>query len=266
MLSVADEFDVQSQFIPTVERAGFVEDTIGRSPAAPFTPITPRRRRRPRAGHLRCVASRTSFRRPRIRRCLHAEHLDEVSDMMMVTITCRRRPEDVRSPIPHASETIAAEDVLHDLGALSMMSSDSQAMGRIGEVICRTWQTADKMKRQRGRCPARRPAATTSASAATSRSTRSTRRSRTASRARSLDRGRQAGGSRALEAGVLRRQAGAGDQGRLVAGAMMATATRRFRRPSQSSRGRCRGVRRRAASLQRPLRQPAGIHSARWPD
>jgi urease subunit alpha len=47
-------------------------------------------------------------------------------------------------------ETIAAEDVLHDLGALSMMSSDSQAMGRIGEVICRTWQTADKMKRQRG--------------------------------------------------------------------------------------------------------------------
>jgi len=47
-------------------------------------------------------------------------------------------------------ETIAAEDILHDLGALSMMSSDSQAMGRIGEVICRTWQTADKMKRQRG--------------------------------------------------------------------------------------------------------------------
>jgi urease subunit alpha len=48
-------------------------------------------------------------------------------------------------------ETIAAEDILHDLGALSMMSSDSQAMGRIGEVIIRTWQTADKMKRQRGR-------------------------------------------------------------------------------------------------------------------
>ena len=47
-------------------------------------------------------------------------------------------------------ETIAAEDVLHDLGAISIMSSDSQAMGRIGEVICRTWQTADKMKRQRG--------------------------------------------------------------------------------------------------------------------
>jgi urease subunit alpha len=48
-------------------------------------------------------------------------------------------------------ETIAAEDILHDLGALSMMSSDSQAMGRVGEVIIRTWQTADKMKQQRGR-------------------------------------------------------------------------------------------------------------------
>ncbi|MBV8444169.1 MAG: urease subunit alpha, partial [Hyphomicrobiales bacterium] len=50
-------------------------------------------------------------------------------------------------------ETIAAEDILHDLGALSMMSSDSQAMGRVGEVIIRTWQTADKMKRQRGALP-----------------------------------------------------------------------------------------------------------------
>ena len=50
-------------------------------------------------------------------------------------------------------ETIAAEDILHDLGALSMMSSDSQAMGRLGEVIIRTWQTADKMKKQRGSLP-----------------------------------------------------------------------------------------------------------------
>src|SRR5205823_10057443 len=48
-------------------------------------------------------------------------------------------------------ETIAAEDVLHDLGAISMMSSDSQAMGRVGEVICRTWQTADRMRAQRGK-------------------------------------------------------------------------------------------------------------------
>ena len=50
-------------------------------------------------------------------------------------------------------ETIAAEDILHDIGALSMMSSDCQAMGRLGEVIIRTWQTADKMKKQRGRLP-----------------------------------------------------------------------------------------------------------------
>ncbi len=54
---------------------------------------------------------------------------------------------------PDSRETIAAEDILHDLGAISMMSSDSQAMGRVGEVITRTWQTADKMKRQRGRLP-----------------------------------------------------------------------------------------------------------------
>jgi len=53
-------------------------------------------------------------------------------------------------------ETIAAEDILHDLGAFSMMSSDSQAMGRVGEVVIRTWQTADKMKRQRGRCGGQR--------------------------------------------------------------------------------------------------------------
>ena len=52
-----------------------------------------------------------------------------------------------------ARATIAAEDVLHDLGAISMISSDSQAMGRVGEVVTRTWQTADKMKRQRGALP-----------------------------------------------------------------------------------------------------------------
>src|SRR5258707_4347870 len=60
-------------------------------------------------------------------------------------------PEDVAFAESRIrAETIAAEDMLHDLGAISMMSSDSQAMGRIGEVIIRTWQTADKMKRQRG--------------------------------------------------------------------------------------------------------------------
>ena len=74
-------------------------------------------------------------------------------------------------------ETIAAEDILHDLGAFSMMSSDSQAMGRVGEVIIRTWQTAHKMKVQRGALAEDdRRATTTSASSATSPSTPSTRR------------------------------------------------------------------------------------------
>ena len=81
--------------------------------------------------------------------------LDEVLDMMMVTHHLSRSvPEDVAFADSRTRrETIAAEDVLHDLGAISIMSSDSQAMGRIGEVICRTWQTADKMKRQRGALP-----------------------------------------------------------------------------------------------------------------
>lgn len=81
--------------------------------------------------------------------------LDEHLDMLMV---CHHLdpglPEDVAFAESRIrGETIAAEDILHDLGAISMMSSDSQAMGRIGEVITRTWQTADKMKRQRGRLP-----------------------------------------------------------------------------------------------------------------
>ena len=60
-------------------------------------------------------------------------------------------PEDVAFAESRIrGETIAAEDILHDMGAISIMSSDSQAMGRVGEVVCRTWQTADKMKRQRG--------------------------------------------------------------------------------------------------------------------
>ena len=79
--------------------------------------------------------------------------LDEHLDMLMVCHHLDREiPEDVafaESRIRGA--TIAAEDVLHDLGAISMMSSDSQAMGRVGEVICRTWQTAHKMREQRGR-------------------------------------------------------------------------------------------------------------------
>jgi len=81
--------------------------------------------------------------------------LDEHLDMLMV---CHHLdpaiPEDVAFAESRIrGETIAAEDILHDLGAISMMSSDSQAMGRVGEVVTRTWQTADKMRRQRGRLP-----------------------------------------------------------------------------------------------------------------
>ena len=114
--------------------------------------------------------------------------LDEHLDMLMV---CHHLSPNVPEDVAFADsrirpETMAAEDVLHDLGAISMMSSDSQAMGRIGEVICRTWQTADKMKRQRGAAARRvggqrQPARP----AATSPSTRSTRRSPTASPATS---------------------------------------------------------------------------------
>ena len=81
--------------------------------------------------------------------------LDEHLDMLMV---CHHLDKNVPEDIAFADsrirpETIAAEDVLHDMGIFSMMSSDSQAMGRVGEVITRTWQTADKMKKQRGALP-----------------------------------------------------------------------------------------------------------------
>ena len=142
--------------------------------------------------------------------------IDEHLDMLMV---CHHLDPAIAEDVAFAEsrirrETIAAEDILHDLGAFSMMSSDSQAMGRVGEVISRTWQTAHKMKVQRGPLSRTRRATTTSASSATSRSTRSIRRSRRASRRRRLDGARQARGPRAVEAGVLRREAGADPQGR----------------------------------------------------
>src|ERR1700721_1024595 len=84
-----------------------------------------------------------------------ANTLDEHLDMLMV---CHHLDSSIPEDVAFAEsrirkETIAAEDILHDLGALSMMSSDSQAMGRVGEVIIRTWQTAHKMKTQRGALP-----------------------------------------------------------------------------------------------------------------
>ncbi len=81
--------------------------------------------------------------------------IDEHLDMLMV---CHHLDPDIQEDVAFAEsrirrETIAAEDILHDLGAFSMIASDSQAMGRVGEVICRTWQTAHKMKVQRGALP-----------------------------------------------------------------------------------------------------------------
>src|SRR5207302_2169202 len=101
-------------------------------------------------GEKNVMPSSTNPTRPYTRNTL-AEHLD----MLMVCHHLDPRiPEDVAFAESRIRrETIAAEDILHDLGAFSMMSSDSQAMGRVGEVIIRTWQTADKMKRQRGRLP-----------------------------------------------------------------------------------------------------------------
>merc|ERR1712127_243858 len=79
--------------------------------------------------------------------------IDEHLDMLMV---CHHLDPSIPEDVAFADsrirkETIAAEDILHDLGAFSMIASDSQAMGRVGEVLIRTWQTADKMKKQRGR-------------------------------------------------------------------------------------------------------------------
>ncbi|HXM69873.1 MAG TPA: urease subunit alpha, partial [Thermoanaerobaculia bacterium] len=102
------------------------------------------------AAHPNVLPSSTNPTRPYTRNTL-----DEHLDMLMV---CHHLDSAIPEDLAFAEsrirkETIAAEDILHDLGALSMMSSDSQAMGRVGEVIIRTWQTADKMKRQRGALP-----------------------------------------------------------------------------------------------------------------
>src|SRR4029077_2966096 len=102
------------------------------------------------AGLKNVLPSSTNPTRPFTRNTI-----DEHLDMLMV---CHHLDPSIAEDLAFAEsrirkETIAAEDILHDIGALSMMSSDSQAMGRLGEVIIRTWQTADKMKRQRGRLP-----------------------------------------------------------------------------------------------------------------
>jgi urease subunit alpha len=157
-LSVADDLDIQVMIhTDTLNESGFVEDTIkaigGRTIHAFHTEGAG-------GGHApdiikvaslkNVLPSSTNPTRP-----FTVNTLDEHLDMLMV---CHHLDPEIAEDLAFAEsrirqETIAAEDILHDLGALSMMSSDSQAMGRIGEVIIRTWQTADKMKRQRGPLP-----------------------------------------------------------------------------------------------------------------
>jgi urease subunit alpha len=154
-LKVADQFDVQTTLhTDTLNESGFVESTIeafkGRTIHAFHTEGAG-------GGHApdiirvcglpNVLPSSTNPTRP-----YTVNTLDEHLDMLMVCHHLDSRiPEDVAFAESRIrKETIAAEDILHDLGAFSMMSSDSQAMGRIGETVIRCWQTADKMKRQRG--------------------------------------------------------------------------------------------------------------------
>ncbi|WP_053960421.1 urease subunit alpha [Sulfobacillus thermosulfidooxidans] len=157
-LNVADEADVQVTIhTDTLNEAGFVENTLD---AIGGRTIHTYHTEGAGGGHAPDILRVASFEnvlpsstnptRPYTVNTL-AEHLD----MLMV---CHhldpKLPEDVAFADSRIrGETIAAEDVLHDLGVLSMMSSDSMAMGRIGEVIIRTWQTADKMKKERGHLP-----------------------------------------------------------------------------------------------------------------
>ena len=157
-LTVADEYDVQVAIhTDTLNESGFVERTIaafkGRTIHAFHTegaggghaPDIIKL-----CGETNVLPSSTNPTRP-----YTVNTIDEHLDMLMVCHHLDGKiPEDVAFAESRIrKETIAAEDILHDIGAFSMMSSDSQAMGRVGEVIIRTWQTADKMKRQRGRLP-----------------------------------------------------------------------------------------------------------------
>jgi urease subunit alpha len=157
-LSVADALDVQTMIhTDTLNESGFVENTIdafqGRTIHAFHTEGAG-------GGHApdiikvcglpNVIPSSTNPTRPYTINTV-AEHLD----MLMV---CHHLDASIPEDIAFADsrirkETIAAEDILHDLGAFSIIASDSQAMGRVGEVLIRTWQTADKMKKQRGRLP-----------------------------------------------------------------------------------------------------------------
>lgn len=157
-LSVADDMDVQVMIhTDTLNESGFVETTVaaikGRTIHAFHTEGAG-------GGHApdiikicgeeHVLPSSTNPTRP-----YTVNTLEEHLDMLMV---CHHLDKSIPEDVAFAEsrirrETIAAEDILHDMGAFSIIASDSQAMGRVGEVLIRTWQTADKMKKQRGRLP-----------------------------------------------------------------------------------------------------------------
>ena len=157
-LAVADEMDVQVAIhTDTLNESGFVEDTIA---AFKGRAIHTYHTEGAGGGHApdiikacgeaNVLPSSTNPTRP-----YTVNTIDEHLDMLMV---CHHLDPGIAEDVAFAEsrirkETIAAEDILHDLGAFSMIASDSQAMGRVGEVICRTWQTAHKMKVQRGSLP-----------------------------------------------------------------------------------------------------------------
>jgi urease subunit alpha len=157
-LSVADEMDVQVMIhTDTLNESGFVENTVaafkgrtihafhtegaGGGHAPDIIKV---------CGEANVIPSSTNPTRP-----FTVNTIDEHLDMLMV---CHHLDPNIPEDVAFAEsrirrETIAAEDILHDMGAFSIIASDSQAMGRVGEVLIRTWQTADKMKRQRGALP-----------------------------------------------------------------------------------------------------------------
>merc|ERR1719436_1292150 len=157
-LTFADEHDVAITIhTDTINESGFVDDSIA---AMKGRTIHTYHSEGAGGGHApdiikvcglpNVLPSSTNPTRP-----FTVNTIDEHLDMLMVCHHLSKNiPEDVAFAESRIrAETIAAEDRLHDIGALSIISSDSQAMGRVGEVICRTWQTADKMKKQRGPLP-----------------------------------------------------------------------------------------------------------------
>ncbi|WP_204247924.1 urease subunit alpha [Psychrobacter urativorans] len=157
-LSVAEEYDVQIAIhTDTLNESGFVDDTLG---AFKGRTIHTYHTEGAGGGHApdilkACSLSNVLPSSTNPTRPYTVNTIDEHLDMLMV---CHHLDPNIPEDVAFADsrirkETIAAEDILQDLGVISMISSDSQAMGRVGEVVCRTWQTAHKMRQQRGLLP-----------------------------------------------------------------------------------------------------------------